>query len=133
MANKVIIDEDDYAANSSARKISELLAQSAQNRSYNANETEQVEERNKRAAQYQANLANALLSILSTENGRAWINDLFVFCDVLGNPHVPGNPDHTSFNLGMQNVGTRILTKILEVSPEQYPTFLREAVRRDNQ
>ena len=128
---KITIDEQDYAANSRARKISEMLAESAAEKTYDANNPEQVDQRNKKAAEYQANMAAVLLNILSTEQGRAWINDIFVFCDVLGNPHVPGNTDHTSFNLGMQNVGKKILTDILRIAPEQYPIILREAIQRD--
>ena len=132
-SKKIEIDEQDFAANTRARQISNMLAEAAAEKKFDANDPKHVDIRNKKAMEHQANLAGVLLNILSTESGRAWINEIFVFCDVLGNPHVPGNTDHTSFNLGMQNVGKKILTDILRISPEQYPIILREAIRRDQQ
>ena len=133
MVRKIEIDEQDFAANSRARQISESLAQKRSEKIHDANDPDSIKRQQEKSLKVHADLSSALLTLISTEAGRAWVNDLFKFCDVLGNPHVPGNPDHTSFNLGMQNVGKKVLTQILELAPEQYPVILREAIRRDNE
>jgi hypothetical protein len=45
---------------------------------------------------------------------------------IYGNPFVPGQADTTAFNLGMANVGKRIMGDILKAAPEQYLKMCKE-------
>lgn len=71
-----------------------------------------------------------LKDILSTIQGREWIGDFLVACDVMGDPHVPNSPDSTAKNIGMQNAGRWLLKQIFDVAPDKYSKMLKEAKER---
>lgn len=86
----------------------------------------ETEKRNKRIARIEANKSRITEQLLGTAPGRRWLMDIIVFCDPLGNPHVPNSADATAFNIGLANVGRMILSKILDVDPARYGHMLNE-------
>lgn len=97
---------------------------------YDASDPEAVEKQVRKQMRFQAERAQVLTNLMSTVAGRAWVHDLLVFCNVFGNPFIQGSFDGTAFNLGMQNVGKKMLDEVNEAAPDRYLPMLREARQR---
>lgn len=95
-----------------------------------ASDVESVEEQKKQSELRQAENEEIVRTLLSTQRGRAWISDILIFADVLGNPFVQGFTDATAYNCGMKNVGDMIFKQVLDVDPQKYSLMLREAKKR---
>lgn len=112
-------------------RIQEIQAERESEQSFNANDPAEVEARQRKFAKREAEKAQVLERLLSTAAGRRWIADIIIFCDPLGNPHVPNSFDATAFNAGMANVGKMLLGQILDIAPERYGHMLREARKEE--
>lgn len=97
---------------------------------FNAEDPKAQREKKKRRLYREGQNRDVIKDLLATTQGRAWMSELLVFCDVMGNPFVQGSGDGTAFNLGMQNVGKMLLDQIFESAPEKYALMLREAKKR---
>lgn len=97
---------------------------------FNADDPKAIKEKRKRRQYREGQNKNVITDIMATTQGRAWLGEILIFCDVMGNAHVQGSADGTAFNLGMQNVGKMILDQIFEAVPEKYAQMLREAKKR---
>lgn len=95
--------------------------------SYNADDKHQVNKARKRAARKKLIQEEAIRRIMGDKDCRAWIAGVLSFCDIDGNPHVPGEPDSTAFNCGMANAGRMIWCEIKEAAPESAVMMLKEA------
>lgn len=114
-----------------ARRKRELaLGQNTEEPVVDTSDPDVVREQEKKAERRQERKEQVLKDILSTTQGREWIGDWLVFCDVMGSPFVRNSPEHTAFNIGMQEVGRMILKQIFDVAPDKYPKMLKEAKER---
>lgn len=107
-------------------RIEEIMAQREAEESFNASDPKSVSDRTKKLARREAGKSRITEQLLSTAAGRRWLMDIIVFCDPLGNPHVPNSSDATAFNIGLANVGRMVLSKILDVDPARYGHMLNE-------
>src|ERR1700722_14622744 len=64
-----------------------------------------VREKKKIADRRQQRKEKVLVDLLSTIQGREFVADFLVECDILGDPHVPNSSDSTAKNIGLQNAG----------------------------
>lgn len=94
--------------------------------SYNADDKEQVNKARKRAKRQILLREEALRKIMADKECRAWIAGILAFCDIDGNPHVPGQADSTAFNCGMANAGRMIWSAVKSAAPENAVLMLKE-------
>jgi hypothetical protein len=73
---------------------------------------------------------NAVKNLMSTTEGRAWMFGKLELCGVNATPYVPGRPDDTAFNCGMQELGHQLQREIMQVAANEYPLMLQEAAAR---
>lgn len=99
---------------------------------FDASNPEAVAKQAKRSERFNLERAEVLKNVMSSVAGRAWAYEFLTFCNIFGNPFVPGASDSTSFNLGMQNVGKKLLDEINNAAPERYMPMLREAKQRES-
>lgn len=91
---------------------------------------ETVLEQEKKSERHQKRKEKVLIDLLGTTQGREFIADFLVACDVMGDPHVPNSPDSTGKNIGLQNAGRWWLKMIFDICPDKYPKMLKEAKER---
>ena len=84
-------------------------------------------EQKKRDERRRQRKEQVLKDILATVQGREFIGDFLVECDILGDPHVPNSADSTAKNIGMQNAGRWWLKQIFDIAPDKYARMLKEA------
>lgn len=89
-----------------------------------------VKEQKRKAELKQRRKDQVLIDLLSTTQGREFIGDFLVECDILGDPHVPNSADSTAKNIGLQNAGRWWLKQIFDICPDKYPKMLKEAKER---
>lgn len=89
-------------------------------RPYDASDEQQVHQRKRDVGRRQRAHRDVLRTVMATTQGRAWLWDFLSDCDVFGNPFAAGAPDVTSFNLGQQNVGKRLMSEMLRADPKAY-------------
>lgn len=89
-----------------------------------------VKELEKKAYRRKERKDQVLKDLLATIQGREFVSDFLVECDILGDPHVPNSPDCTAKNIGLQNGGRWWLKQIFDICPDKYPKMLKEAKER---
>ena len=67
---------------------------------------------------------------MSQPNGREWVYELLLRCNVFHTPFV-GVDSKTNFNCGAQNVGLQLFHDIVSAAPDFYQLMMREANERD--
>lgn len=73
---------------------------------------------------------NTVKNIMSTMEGRAWMFGKLELCGVNATPYVPGRPDDTAFNCGMQELGHQFQREIMQVAANEYAIMLQEAASK---
>lgn len=73
---------------------------------------------------------NVVKNIMQTMEGRAWMFGKLELCGVNATPYVPGRPDDTAFNCGMQELGHQLQAEIMQVAANEYSIMLQEAATR---
>lgn len=95
-----------------------------------ANDPDLFKEAQKKAQRRKERKEQVFKDLLSTTQGREFVSDFLVECDILGDPHVPNSPDSTAKNIGLQNAGRWWLKMIFDICPDKYPKMLKEAKER---
>ena len=75
---------------------------------------------------------NTVRQLMSTRPGRRYVYNFLFYCEIFGNPLVPGFPDVTAANIGKQDVGKKLIKDIQRAAPKQYVMMLEEAVTRED-
>lgn len=109
-----------------ADPIAENQAEQEAEKSYDASDPSSVNKARQRAGRKKASELEVISTIMSTTQGRAWMYGILESCMIFGNPFVPGQADSTAFNLGMANIGKRILQDIMKAAPDQYLKMCKE-------
>lgn len=98
---------------------------------YNADDREQVNKRanaeRKRSARLRREELEFVRAIMSSPQGRKWMNNLIIECKSWGNPIIPGDVYLTYANLGSQNIGKKLFQDIGEAAPNEYILMMKEA------
>jgi len=94
---------------------------------YDASDKKTVNNARKKGARLERERLEFVQAIMSTAQGRKWMYDLMVMCNVFGNPLVPMDTHATYFHLGMQNVGKKLLQDVGDAAPDEYTLMLKEA------
>lgn len=110
-----------------ADPIAENQAEEENERPYDASDPQAVNLARKKSSRRTADRLEMVKAMMELPRGREWMYNLLDSCFIFGNPFVPGQPDSTAFNLGMANVGKRILQDINTAAPDQYMLMLKEA------
>ncbi len=97
---------------------------------YDASERRHVKALARAAKLAARNRQEFLGHVMSLRNGREWLHDLLVFCNVFSISHT-GNALNTAFNEGHRDVGLYILADIMKFCPDNYVVMMREANERD--
>lgn len=92
---------------------------------YDTSDKESVNKARKRSSRTRADRMEFITAAMTTEQGRAWFYDLLVFCRVFNSP-MAEETNRTFFNLGIQNVGLRILDDIQTAAPDKYLPMVNE-------
>ena len=81
-------------------------------------------------AQQSTQSLNPVKTLMSTMEGRAWMFGKLELCGVNSTPYVPGRPDDTAFNCGMQELGHHFQKEIMQVASNEYSVMLQEAASK---
>lgn len=100
---------------------------------YNADDGKKVNAARKKASRERILEDEVIRVLMSSPEGRRWIWSIFQFADIWGNPHVPGMPDSTAFNVGMANLAKMIWMRIKQVVPESAMLMLKESEEKNAQ
>lgn len=92
----------------------------------NAGNRKDVRQAEKLAAQAESIRGEFTRTVMSTTQGRQWINDILVRCHIFHNP-MTDSERWTTFALGEMNIGQQILADIMTYCPDQYVQMQREA------
>lgn len=84
-----------------------------------------VNKSRKKYARTRADRLRFIEAAMKHEQGRAWFNDILVFCKVFQGPF-NDDPYKTAFLCGEQNIGLRILSDIQEAAPKEYLMMVNE-------
>lgn len=93
---------------------------------YDASDPEQVNNRKRSAGRRKADERKFLREVLDKPAGRNWMWGLLEFCNAFDVGFVAGDPYATHLNLGMRNVGLKLIADISEVAPEAMTRMLKE-------
>ena len=98
---------------------------------YNADNEEHVKRAEKKAEKARFLRDETIRKLMSSKDGRAWIDHLLESFDMLGNPIVRGDPYETYNNIGMANAAKLLWIEIESVVPEALVLMRKEA--RENE
>lgn len=70
--------------------------------------------------------ANDCVALLSTPGGRRYVWALLAECGVMEDPFVRGEQDTTAYKIGMQRVGRKVFTDLLNYAPSHYHQMAAE-------
>ena len=101
--------------------------------SYNADDPAEVNSARKKAAREKLNRDSVIREMMSVKEIRKLFAEILTFCDVHGNPHVPGDPYSTAFNAGMANAGKFVWDLLKNGSPKFFFEMLKEVDLNDKQ
>lgn len=87
---------------------------------------EQVNAARKKSARLRREGLEFVKALMDTPQGRYWMYGILDFCHMYQTPFTPGDQHTTSFKLGEQNVGTRLLADVMAAAPDQYVVMVRE-------
>lgn len=108
----------------------EVQAPEDESDSYDTSDKEAVNKAKKKASRTKADRLKFIRAAMSHPEGRAWFNDLLIFCRIFSSPF-DIDPHRTAFLCGQANVGIRILSDIQEAAPEFYLAMVIEGKERE--
>lgn len=106
--------------------IAENQANQEAEQPYDASDPKQVNKARQKAGRRKATELDVVRTVMGTTQGRSWMYSVLEMCMIYGNPFVPGQPDSTAFNLGMANVGKKLMQDIMSAAPEEYLKMCNE-------
>lgn len=110
--------------------IDEQLAADEQASPFDAYDPEAIAEAEKKIASIKAKKLRVIESIMSNEDGRAWMFDfLGVNCHIFAENRLEG--ERSARFEGERGVGLRVLEEVMSAAPEMFWLMRKEAVERD--
>lgn len=114
--------------------IDNEIAYDEQAEAFNANDPEVIEAAEKQNARLKEKKLRVVESIMSYEDGRAWMFDLLGDnCHVFSDNPMRDTPERNGHFEGERAVGLRVLGEIMTAAPEQFWVMRMEAVKRTKQ
>lgn len=102
-----------------------LEAEENLEKSYNANNPEEVHAARVAAGRKKKAERETLTELMKYPNGRELLyNSIYVF--LYGNPVVPGDPNSTYYNLGQEQRARDLFKEIVAVAPEDFVKMMEE-------
>lgn len=115
-----------------ADHIDEVLAYDDQIDPYDAHNPEVIEEAQKIAVRLKQKKLRVVESIMSNEDGRAWMFDILgTNCHVFSENPMHDTAERNGRFEGERAVGLRILDEVMTAAPEMFWRMRCEAVERD--
>ncbi len=68
--------------------------------------------------------------LMDSIEGRQWIYSKLALCGVFATPYIPGHPEDTAFQCGMQEIGHHLQREVEVASPKNYYLMVEEASTR---
>ncbi len=96
---------------------------------FDASDEAQVSNRKRAAGRRKANERAFLKKLLDDPAGRNWMWGLLEFTNAFDIGYVQGDPYATHLQLGMRNVGLKLIAEIGEVAPDALGRMLKERGR----
>ena len=84
-----------------------------------------VKIRAKGAKHEELKLKSALTGIMKTEEGRAWLHSILIYCAPFHTPF-SRDPIQMAFNCGQQDIGLWLIAQLHEASDELYLVMMKE-------
>ncbi len=113
-----------------ADTIDEQIAYDEQTTPFDANDPEAVEAAEKNAARIKEKRLRVVESIMSSEDGRAWMFELLgTNCHVFSENRLEG--ERSARFEGERAIGLRVLEEIMMAAPEMFWRMRCEAIDRD--
>lgn len=113
-----------------ADTIDEQAAWDEQAEAFDANDPEKIAESEKEANKLKIKKLRVVESIMSTEDGRAWMFDVLgTDCHVFAENHMRDTPERNARFEGERGVGLRILDQIMTAAPEMFWQMRTEAIQ----
>lgn len=101
---------------------------------FDAYDADAVKKAEKRANRIKKKKLRVVQSIMSNEDGRAWMYDfLGINCHVFMENQMNGTAERNGRFEGERAVGLRVLDEIMQAAPEQFWTMRLEALKRAKQ
>lgn len=94
--------------------------------SYDTSDPVQVNQKRKKTGRTRADRLEFIKAAMQHEQGRGWFYDILSFCKIFETPYVSGDSYGTTFKVGQQNCGLRILADLQEAAPTDYMLMLKE-------
>lgn len=114
-----------------ADTIDEQLAVDEQASPFDANDPEVIEQAKKDAALLQSKKLRVVESIMSNEDGRAWMFDILGSdCHTFAENTMRDTPERNGRYEGERGVGLRLFGQIMEAAPEAFWKMVCEARER---
>lgn len=107
------------------RRPAEIEALTLDQKPYDTSDPQQVNDERKRVGRRERRKNEALVRLMSSEDGRLLMYDWLEACHIHGNCIGP-DPHGTYFLLGERNIGNLILGQIQRVCPERYMPMMSE-------
>ena len=99
---------------------------------YNADNPEHVDKARKKAKREKILRDETIRTLMAKKDGRAWVHYVITQGDMFGNPHVPGDPCGTAFNVGMANLAKLIWQDVEDAAPESCVLMIKEAKQNES-
>lgn len=110
--------------------IDEQMTAEEQENPFDAYDPELIEEKQKAVARLKEKKLRVVESIMSSEDGRAWMYDfLGVNCHIFSENRLEG--ERSARFEGERAVGLRVLDEVMTASPEMFWKMRQEAIERD--
>lgn len=93
---------------------------------YDTSDPVAVNNKRKKTGRTRADRLEFIKAAMQHEQGRGWFYDILLFCKIFETPYVSGDSHGTTFKVGQQNVGLRILDDLQTSSPDNYLQMLKE-------
>lgn len=112
-----------------ADMIDEQIAFDEQQETFDANDPGDIEEAEKSVARLKAKKLRVVESIMSNEDGRAWMYEVLGSdCHVFSENTMRDTPERNGRFEGERGVGLRLLDQIMTAAPEQFWIMRKEAL-----
>lgn len=92
---------------------------------FDASDENAVRARKRTAGQRQKRDDEVVRAILTTHDGRAWLNSLLVAAHIFESSFIP-DAMSMAFREGERNTGLKLLAQITRVDPDSYVLMMRE-------
>ena len=111
--------------------IDNEIAYDEQAGAFNSNDLEAISKAEKENLRLKAKKLRVIESIMSHEDGRAWMYDILDFnCHVFSDNPMRDTPERNGRFEGERAVGLRILSEIMAAAPEMFWKMRLEAVEK---